>query len=115
MSENQEKKPDQTPKPEVKVNIDELLGLVQYKADHQPHIKLKDANPDSSPCANQCQDKPCTTVCPAKVYVWEEAQKKIIVNFENCIECGACRMLCPFDNVACEWPRGGFGVQYKMG
>ena len=57
----------------------------------------------------------CTTVCPAKVYEWEGAHKKIIVNYENCIECGACRMLCPFLNIDCDWPRGGFGVAYKYG
>ncbi|MCG3204153.1 MAG: Ferredoxin-like protein FixX [Elusimicrobia bacterium] len=94
------------------VNVDEKLGLLTYKADHSnAHIKIK----DESPCLNDCKDKTCTFVCPAKVYSWEESQKKIIVSYENCIECGACRMLCPFDNIACDWPRGGFGVQYKMG
>jgi len=98
------------------VNVDEKLGMLTYKADHEhAHIKIRNADPKTSPCANECKDKPCTTVCPAKVYVWEAPQSKIIVNYENCIECGACRMLCPFDNIACEWPRGGFGVQYKMG
>ena len=94
------------------VNIDDKLGMLTFKADHeQPHIKIDDA----SVCAKKCSEKPCTTVCPAKVYVWEGPQNKIIVNYENCIECGACRMLCPFDNINCHWPRGGFGVQYKMG
>ena len=94
------------------VNVDEKLGLVTFKADHEnAHIKIK----DTSPCLKDCKDKPCTFICPAKVYNWEEAQKKIIVSYENCIECGACRMVCPFDNIACHWPRGGFGVQYKMG
>jgi len=97
---------------EKKVNVDEKLGQLTYKADHSfAHITLKSDNP----CQTQCKDKPCITVCPAKVYNWEEAQKKILVSYENCIECGACRMLCPFDNISCEWPRGGFGVQYKLG
>jgi len=96
-------------------NVEEKLGLVSYKPDHtNAHIKIKDAS-TKSPCVTSCKDKPCTFICPAKVYAWEEAQKKILVAYENCIECGACRMLCPFDNIACEWPRGGFGVQYKMG
>lgn len=94
------------------VNIDEKLGTLTYKADHShAHVELKSGDP----CAKDCKDKPCTFVCPANVYFWEEAQKKILVAYENCIECGACRMLCPFDNIACHWPRGGFGVQYKMG
>ena len=98
-----------------KVNVDEKLGWLTYKADHSfAHIKIKDGSANA-PCVHDCKDKPCTYVCPAKVYNWEASQKKILVAYENCIECGACRMLCPFDNIACEWPRGGFGVQYKMG
>ena len=94
------------------VNIDEKLGLLEYKADHShAHIAIK----ADQICLMDCEEKPCTTVCPANVYVWEESLKKIIVAYENCIECGACRMLCPFDNIACHWPRGGFGVQYKLG
>ena len=94
-----------------KINVDEKLGTLTYKADHHTHITIKSADV----CAKKCDGKPCTTVCPAQVYRWETDQKKIIVSFENCIECGACRMLCPFDNIQCHWPRGGFGVQYKYG
>jgi ferredoxin like protein len=94
-----------------KANVEEKLGLLTYKNDHQSHISI--ASP--KPCAEECTGKPCTTVCPAQVYNWEAEQKKIIVSYENCIECGACRMLCPFDNIKCQWPRGGFGVQYKFG
>ena len=94
-----------------KANVEEKLGFLTYKADHHSHITI----PDTSICEKKCHDKPCTTGCPAQVYNWEQAQKKMIVSFENCIECGACRMLCPVDNISCEWPRGGFGVQYKLG
>ena len=95
-----------------KANVDEKLGMLTYKADHQQsHISLK----SGEPCLEKCDSKPCTTACPAQVYRWEEAQKKILVSYENCIECGACRMVCPFDNIVCHWPRGGFGVQYKYG
>jgi ferredoxin like protein len=90
--------------------IEEKLGLLTYKNDHQTHIKIMDQNV----CA-KCPNKPCVTACPAKVYEWDEAQKKTLVAYENCIECGAARMLCPYYNI--EWvpPRGGFGVQYKFG
>jgi ferredoxin like protein len=94
------------------VNIDEKLGLVEYKADHShSHIKIK--NPDI--CVKDCKDKPCTKVCPAHVYHWEESQKRIIVAYENCVECGAARVMCPYSNIDFHWPRGGFGVQYKLG
>lgn len=94
-----------------RVNIDEKLGLLNYKADHETHIAV----PNASTCLEKCSGKPCTTICPAQVYNWNDEQKKILVSYENCIECGAARMLCPFDNIRYEWPRGGFGVQYKWG
>ncbi len=95
----------------MSTNIEEKLGTLTYKTDNQSHITVDD--PDV--CLKKCPDKPCTTACPAQVYNWDPAQKKIIVSYENCIECGACRMICPFDNISCHWPRGGFGVQYKYG
>lgn len=93
------------------VNVDAKLGTLNYKADHAAHIRIK----EDQTCLLKCPDKPCVNVCPAAVYRWEEEQKKIIVSFENCIECGACRMVCPFSNIDCYWPRGGFGVQYRYG
>jgi ferredoxin like protein len=92
------------------LTLEDKLGTLTYKNDHQSHIKIRDAKV----CLG-CTGKPCTTACPAGVYVWEEEPKKIVVGYENCIECGAARMMCPFDNI--EWfpPRGGFGVMYKYG
>ena len=45
----------------------------------------------------------------------EMDKKKILVAYENCIECGAARMLCPYNNIEWHPPRGGFGVSYKFG
>ena len=94
-----------------KVNVDEKLGLLEYQSDQQTHIAIR----DDGVCWNKCQNRPCLFICPAKVYEWDESRHKIIVSFENCIECGACRMLCPFGNIDCHWPRGGFGVKYRYG
>jgi len=94
--------------------VESKLGLLHFKKSPEAHIHLAKTGADS-PCVTACKDKPCTTVCPAVVYEWEAKQQKILVAYENCIECGACRMLCPFDNIKCEWPKGGFGVQYKYG
>ncbi|MFA5976391.1 MAG: 4Fe-4S dicluster domain-containing protein [Elusimicrobiota bacterium] len=92
------------------MTLEDKLGLLTYKGDHQTHIKITDAKV----CLN-CPKKPCVTACPAGVYTWDDVQKKIIMAYENCVECGAARMMCPFYNI--EWvpPRGGFGVAYKYG
>ena len=91
-------------------SIEEKLGLLTYKNDHQSHIAI----PSTAICL-KCKDKPCVSVCPAKVYDWDESKKKIVIGYENCIECGAARMICPFQNIKWEPPRGGFGVSYKFG
>ena len=95
------------PKP---MTLEAKLGLLTYKNDHQTHIKIL----DPKPCLG-CVNKPCITGCPAGVYSWDADKKKILAAYENCIECGAARMLCPYNNI--EWlpPRGGFGVSYKYG
>jgi ferredoxin like protein len=92
------------------MTIEEKLGLLTFKNDHQSHIKIMEAD-----VCLKCVNKPCVTGCPAKVYEWDKAQEKIIVSYENCIECGAARMLCPYNNIEWNPPRGGFGVQYKYG
>ena len=92
------------------MKIEDKLGLLNYKNDTQSHISIR-----SQDVCVKCQDKPCTTGCPAQVYTWHEDKKETHVQYENCIECGACRMLCPYDNIQCWWPRGGFGVSYKFG
>ena len=92
------------------MTLEDKLGLLTYKNDHQSHIKILAAD-----VCIKCTGKPCTTGCPAGVYAWDEAQKKLVVSYENCIECGAARMLCPYDNIEWNPPRGGFGVSYKYG
>jgi ferredoxin like protein len=94
--------------------VEAKLGLLEFKKAPQSHIHIKDSSP-ASPCATRCPEKTCARVCPAKVYEWDEGRKAVLVAYENCIECGACRMLCPFDNIDCDWPPGGFGVKYRYG
>lgn len=97
-----------------KETVEAKLGLLDFKKYSETHITLK-KNAEDAPCVSECADRPCVTICPAKVYEWEAEKKKVLIAYENCIECGACRMLCPFDNISCDWPMGGYGVKYKYG
>ena len=76
-----------------------------------PHISI--ANQDV--CRDRCSGKYCNYFCPAGVYEWDEAKQETIVSFGNCVECGACAIGCPYDNIVCTTPRGGFGVQFRHG
>jgi len=89
--------------------LEDKLFLLKFKPDEHSHITI--LNNDT--CINHCDEKWCTHTCPADVYHWEGDH--IVVSYENCIECGACRMICPYGNIDCTMPRGGFGVQYKFG
>lgn len=90
-------------------HIDDKLFTVKYNADKNTHLK-----PDQEKC-KACKDKPCTTFCPAHVYDWDEDQNKLIVGFENCLECGACRIGCSYQSIDWEYPTAGCGVTFKCG
>lgn len=90
-----------------KVNIDDKLFLNTYIADTVSHLIIK----EEAVCVN-CDEKNCTKFCPAGVYQYKDY--KIVVGFEGCLECGACRIACPHDNIDWNYPRGGFGVQFRL-
>ena len=87
------------------LSLDDKLFTVRRKPLKTSHISL-----DGHLC-KECLNRICTYICPAEVYVWDEAKKKIDVRYENCLECGACRVACE----AIEWanPAWGTGIAYK--
>ncbi len=91
------------------MTLDDKLFTVKFKPDGASHLK-----PDMEKCKD-CLSKICTTICPAKVYEWNETDGKLLVNFENCLECGACRIVCEHKCIDWEYPRGTKGVTFKNG
>ncbi len=90
-------------------NIDDKLAKVKYVPDDTSHL-----NPNPDECL-KCISKVCSIVCPAKVYEWDKENKKLIVGFENCLECGACRIVCERKCIDWEYPKGNKGVTFKHG
>jgi ferredoxin like protein len=90
-------------------NIDDKLFTVKYKCDEKSHLK-----PDQENC-KKCKSKACTYFCPAHVYEWDEDQNKLLVGFENCLECGACRIGCEYQSIDWVYPCGSCGVSFKFG
>ncbi len=89
--------------------LEDKLFTVKYKPDTVSHL-----NPDFDSCKT-CETRICTKICPANVYEWDSANKKLIVNFENCLECGACRIACSKQCLKWEYPKGTKGVTFKLG
>ncbi|MDN5344581.1 MAG: ferredoxin like protein [Clostridia bacterium] len=83
------------------------LPLLAIKADEKSHISIQ----DDRRC-HRCLNRPCTYICPSQVFEWEEDH--IRVNYPRCLECGACRLICPESNILMEYPRGGLGLAYRF-
>lgn len=43
-----------------------------------------------------CENAPCVTVCPCEATVQRE-DGIVTVDYEKCVACGACTMVCPYD------------------
>ncbi len=89
----------------------DMREFIQSHLDRRPvkgFIGLED--PDI--CA-RCENKPCLDMCPGAVY--SELDGGIIVNDEQCLECGFCNYFCPYENIEWSYPPGGKGVIYKWG
>lgn len=93
------------------MKLEDKLYLNRFKPDSKSHLVIK--NPEV--CLEECKEKWCTYFCPAGVYEWDEEERRILVGYEGCVECGTCRVGCPYRNIDWRYPRGGFGVTYKHG
>lgn len=92
------------------VDIDHLIASLKYNVDDEyAHLWIK----DQAVCAG-CEAKPCLAFCPVGVYRLDR-DGKITVGYQACVECGSCRVGCPFLNIGWTLPRGGYGVAYKFG
>lgn len=91
-----------------RMTIEERLGVNKFMVDdEEAHIV-----PDKEAC-RQCAQKPCTFVCPAKLYVLNE-QGDTAFDYAGCLECGTCRIACPFAHrMKWNYPRGTFGIEYR--
>ena len=89
--------------------IEDKLYTVKYTPDDKSHLL------PVQECCRLCESKVCTIICPANVYSWDENKDKLIVNYENCLECGACRIACTDSSLGWEYPKGNKGVMFKQG
>jgi ferredoxin like protein len=91
--------------------LSERLGADSFVTDRTPHLRIEDPK-----LCQGCPLKPCIVVCPAQVYAWD--LDHIRIQFENCLELGACRVAC--DQIgrralSWEYPRAPKGIAYRLG
>lgn len=85
------------------VLVDKLTDVyysgTQHREDQPTHIQIVDPNRCLTDCIARFGDAPCTHFCPAKVYelMGEGADRRIRVNFSNCVHCKTCVIKDPLD------------------
>ena len=89
--------------------LEDKLYTVKYNPDTVSHL-----NPDNEICKT-CSNKPCTYICPANVYEWNSKKSSMTIRYENCLECGACKIACDKQNIIWRYPNAEYGVKYKNG
>jgi ferredoxin like protein len=100
---------EKTPVSETPVlSLEDKLALVKRKLDKKSHITVDQEG------FKKCPDRPILFICAAKVYEENPETGECIVNFENCLECGTCQVVCR-DYVTWTPPQGGYGVTYNCG
>lgn len=90
-------------------STDEKLATVKISPDKVSHL-----SPNVDDC-RRCSEKACLYACPAGVYEWDEKEQQLIVKYENCLECGACRIACCKQSLGWQYPKSDFGITYKQG
>lgn len=92
-----------------KMNINEKLATLKYNKDEKSHLIV-----DNEIC-KKCKNKVCLYVCPADVYSYNDDTDSITIRYENCLECGTCKIACPSKNIKWSYPSVQFGVKYRNG
>ena len=87
---------------------DDIFELVSYRVAEEAHIRV------SREVCRGCTHRACTNTCPARCYEWNAEKERIDFAYEACLECGTCLIIC--DRGALEWhyPKGGFGVRFRL-
>ena len=90
------------------MNIENLTQMTRFQVDEQPHITV------NKEICRTCDHHACVKACPANCYTYDEATNLLNIVYETCLECGTCHIIC--DKGALDWnyPRGGFGVCYRL-
>jgi ferredoxin like protein len=91
----------------MKTKIETKLGTLRYNIDKEAHIKV------NFETCKECDGKPCISGCPAQCF--ELVNNEVKFQYEDCIECGTCKILCKKEAIDWNYPRGTFGVAFRKG
>ncbi len=85
-------------------------SATSHDEDQVPHLHVN----DTDICYTKCTEEfgnPCENFCPADVYnmVEENNEKRLQINFSNCVHCKTCDIMDPYQLINWVTPEGGDG------
>jgi ferredoxin like protein len=86
--------------------VDDALNANVWDVDESPHIKV-----DTEKCLT-CETRQCIPFCPSHDFALLNG--KMLFSYEGCLECGTCRVVCPWKAITWKYPLSGRGVQYRF-
>ena len=90
------------------MNLNEKLHRVRYRVNSgRPHIRL------NAEVCSDCLEKTCLYICPVDNFSLEDG--KVVFKWEDCVECGACRIACTRGSLEWDYPDGSYGISYRCG
>jgi electron-transferring-flavoprotein dehydrogenase len=101
-------------------------AAVGHDEDQPAHLHVLDLNICATRCAEE-YGNPCQRFCPAAVYEMVDApaqdpaegnqtakpQRRLQINFSNCVHCKTCDIMDPYQIINWVTPEGGGGPDYK--
>jgi ferredoxin like protein len=108
---SEQKKEPQPSSDSFMMSLEDKLYRTRYEVDQSfSHIRIKEE------VCRQCEQRICLFICPAKVYTQPSDDSNLIsANYENCLECGTCRVACTNEGIEWSFPNGGMGVKFRFG
>ena len=77
----------------------DLFGMLTETPRPQPriHVELGVAFQTFPNRCRHCDPAPCMQVCPTGALYRDQETASVLVNYDRCIACAMCAMVCPFD------------------
>jgi ferredoxin like protein len=90
------------------VSFEDRMETVEFRVAERAHITV-----DGDACQG-CTTQACVTACPSNLFV-PRADGGILFNYEQCVECGTCYLVCNTEGaISWSYPEGGHGVVFRQ-
>ena len=90
-----------------KLTVEQRLNLNSFATDKETHITINH---------ERCTEKDVRIllrICPASCFTMKSGE--LVFSRLGCLECGACRAAASTGAIEWNFPKGGFGIQYRYG